>query len=356
MSIAIKRVEIARNDRVYESFPDVCLLSSGRMICAYREADTHIASTSRLMLTLSDDKGVTWSQARQLDSRSSFAEDSAVWHDPLVSQLNDGRIVIVCTKQIFPDEAESQLFPESKSFYQTFLWFSNDEGENWTSPHLTEIEGLSSGRVIELRENYWVLAIRRASVRFPGFMRVQIAFSFDQGCSWFLSAMVAEENGFRHDEPSIVHLGNGRLICVMREDTLTKRPSHCAISENEGLTWSKPFPSPFHGHRPMVGILQSGLLLVTYRNVEPALDEEKLKVGKNPGTSAWLGDINAIQGDGEASGFLDIENDSSGWFGDFGYTGWVQFEDGEIFCVYHHRDDSSMSYIKGAWFKETDFS
>ena len=356
MNISLNRVQIACNDSVYQAFPDVCLLSSGKLLCVYRESDTHIAGTSRLMLTRSEDKGVTWSQSLQFDTSSSFAENRAVWHDPLISQLNDERIVLVCTKQVFPDEAESQLFPESKSFYQTFLWFSEDGGESWTSSHLTEIEGLSSGRVLEMKDDFWILAIRRASVRFPGFMRVQIAFSFDQGCSWFLSAMVAEEDGFMHDEPSIVHLSDGRLLCVMREDTRTRRPSHCVISEDEGFTWSKPFPSPFHGHRPMVGILQSGLLLVTYRNVEPALDEEKLKVGRNPSTKAWLGDINALQGNGGTSGFLDIENDSSGWFGDFGYTGWVQFEDEEIFCVYHHRGDSSMSYIKGAWFREADFS
>ena len=37
---------------------------------------------------------------------------------------------------------------------------------------------------------------------------------------------------------------------------------------------------------PDAGVLQSGRLLVTYRNVEPAPDEEKLELGRNPGTLA----------------------------------------------------------------------
>ena len=80
-----------------------------------------------------------------------------------------------------------------------------------------------------------------------------------------------------------------------------------------------------------------------------------MKVGRNPGTWAWLGDLAGLTGSGGESRFLELERDSCGLYGDFGYSGWVQFDDGEIFCVYHHRDDAPKSYIRGCWFREEDF-
>ena len=70
----------------------------------------------------------------------------------------------------------------------------------------------------------------------------------------------------------------------------------------------------------------------------PAPGEVKLKVGRSPGTWAWFGDLPGLARSGEESHFLELEYDACGWHGDYGYSGWVQFEDGEIFCVYHHRD------------------
>lgn len=102
--------------------------------------------------------------------------------------------------------------------------------------------------------------------------------------------------------------------------------------------------------------MKSGRLLVTYRNVEPAPGEKKLGVGRNPGTWAWLGDLAGLEGPGGESRHLEIERDSSGMHGDWGYSAWVQFDDGEVFCVYHHRGDAPKSYIRGCWLREKDFS
>ena len=86
-------------------------------------------------------------------------------------------------------------------------------------------------------------------------------------------------------------------------------------SDDDGRTWSVPRPTPFYGDRPSIGLLQSGRLLVTYRNVEPAPHEAKLKVGLHPGTWAWLGDLSGLQGSGGESRFLEIEHDGCGWHG-----------------------------------------
>ena len=355
MTTGLRHVTVARNDGLYEAFPDVRLLPSGKLLCVYRESDAHVAGTSRIMMTESRDRGRTWSAPRSVDARGSFDGDRSVWGDPRLALVGDGRLALNCATHVFPDSAESAAFPESLSCYQTFLWLSDDEGETWTERHLTEVEGLCADRVLALRDDRWLLAVQRWSIRFPGAMRVQVAHSYDGGRTWPMSSLAAEEDGLEHDEPSVIPLADGRLVCVMRENVHTTRPSHYVISEDEGRTWSAPRPTPLYGDRPAGGVLGSGRLLVTYRNVEPAPGETKLKEGRNPGTWAWLGDLAGLTCIGGESRFLEIERDDSGWYADWGYSAWVQFDDGEVFCVYHHRGEAPDSYIRGCWFSEGDF-
>ena len=80
-------------------------------------------------------------------------------------------------------------------------------------------------------------------------------------------------------------------------------------------------------------------------------------MGRNPGTWGWLGDLSGLTGSGGESRFLELEYDPCvDMLGDYGYSAWVQFEDGEIFCTYHHREKAPQSYIRGCWFREEDFA
>ena len=206
-----------------------------------------------------------------------------------------------------------------------------------------------------LTDDHWLMAIGRWSIRFPGAMRVDAAHSFDAGRTWPLSALVGDQEGIQHDEPSVVPLPDRRLLCVMRENEHIKRPSHYSLSDDAGSTWSTPRRTPFYADRPAAGVLESGRILVTYRNVEPAPGERTMKVGSHPGTWGWLGDLAGLQGSGGESRSLRLQHDGCNEPGDYGYSGWVQFEDGEIFCAYHHRDEAPKSYIRGCWFREQDF-
>ena len=351
-----RRVTIARNDDLYEAFPDICLLPSGKLLCVYRESDVHVASTTRTILAESDDRGRTWSNFRTFDRPRTYAEHRSVWNAPRIGLLPDGRVVANFDAFVFPDEADDWNWPQSRTCNHTFLWFSEDEGATWSDPQLTEVQGICPDKVQVLGDRHWLMVSSHWSIRFPGAFRVHAAHSFDGGRTWPLSALVAEQDGLQHDEPSVVRLPDRRLLCVMRENVHTTRPSHYALSEDEGRTWSSPRPTPFHADRPGAGLLRGGRLLVTYRNVEPAPDERTMRKGRNPGTWAWLGDLAGLTGEGGESRFLELEHDSCESPGDYGYSGWVQFDDGEIFCVYHHRDTAPHSYIRGCWFQEDDFT
>ena len=355
MAGALRYVTIARDDDIYEAFPGICQLPTGKLLCIYRESDVHVASTSRTMLIESHDRGRTWINKRPFDVRRSFAEDRSVWNAPRIGLLPDGRLVANFDAFVFPDEAGDWNWPHHRTCYQTFLWFSEDEGQTWSERRSTEIEGECPDKLRVLTDDHWLMAIGRWSIRFPGAMRVDAAHSFDAGRTWPLSALVGDQEGIQHDEPSVVPLPDRRLLCVMRENEHIKRPSHYSLSDDAGSTWSPPRRTPFYADRPAAGVLESGRILVTYRNVEPAPGERTMKVGSHPGTWGWLGDLAGLQGSGGESRSLRLQHDGCNEPGEYGYSGWVQFEDGEIFCAYHHRDEAPKSYIRGCWFREQDF-
>src|SRR5690242_273598 len=114
METSLRYVTVARDDDLYNAFPDICLLPSGTLVCIYREADQHVASTSRLMLVESEDRGHTWTQPRQLDARRSFAEDRSTWNNPRIVRLHDGRLVVNCDASIYPEQADSWRWPENQ--------------------------------------------------------------------------------------------------------------------------------------------------------------------------------------------------------------------------------------------------
>lgn len=58
----------------------------------------------------------------------------------------------------------------------------------------------------------------------------------------------------------------------------------------------------------------------------------------------------------EVDHVLELQNDRLSPPGDFGYSGWTQLADGEIFCVAHFRGQRGLSYVTGTWLKESDFS
>ena len=48
MTRGLEHVTIARDDELYEAFPDVCRLSGDRLLCTYRESDYHVGTTSQI--------------------------------------------------------------------------------------------------------------------------------------------------------------------------------------------------------------------------------------------------------------------------------------------------------------------
>jgi hypothetical protein len=107
----------------------------------------------------------------------------------------------------------------------------------------------------------------------------QVVFrSEDRGRTWARLSVMAKERNLVLCEASMVRLPSGRILALLRENSFVFEPMYLVHSDDNGATWSRPEPAALIGHRPTMGLLDDGRLLVTYRNTGP-----------DWGTCAWLG-------------------------------------------------------------------
>ena len=128
-----------------------------------------------------------------------------------------------------------------------------------------------------------------------------------------------------------------------------------AISRDGGESWEGPYNVPIPGcHRPTAGILRDGRLLITYRFMQ--------------GGSGWLGYwtqnmfgafmpagcVLETERNKQCVRIFPIDFDRSP-VSDIGYTGWVQFDDGEVYVVNYLIDDAPKAQIRGSAFYPEEF-
>jgi len=258
-----RHVTIARSDTDYISFPDVCLTKSGRLICAYRVADKHVATRSRMEVRTSDDLGKTWSEPLVL---------SPVGHCPRLAVLEDGEVLLITDSS-----------PVGGAVYR-----SSDEGRTWSEPTPTGLRHGIPDRVLRAGEKSLLTAGHRhvgkaqnPLIGQPTSEQVMYR-SDDNGKTWAEWAPLAIDVGLVLCEVSMLKQPDGSLRATLRENAGVQEPTYVMESHDEGASWSIPEPNPTIGHRPCAGLLRSGKTLITYRHVGP-----------NGGNRAWLGDIDA---------------------------------------------------------------
>ncbi|MCB0325386.1 MAG: exo-alpha-sialidase, partial [Bdellovibrionales bacterium] len=254
----------------YLSFPDVVYLPSGKLLCAYRDADIHYppdVSTTELYLIESTDRGKTWGTRRLFPQT---LRDRAIWcwHCPRLSLLSDGRVALVC------DLVRPGVGPSS-----VYVSLSEDEGQTWSTPIDTGAFGIVPDRLIEVGPNDWITTCHYPRPEQPGSRLSQRVYgTVDGGKTWSLRSILAEDDNLDYTETSIVHLGDSELVAYIRENSFLHLPTLVCYSRDGGRSWTKPALHPSHGHRPCAGLLAPDSMLVTYR-----------EVSGTPGLVAWLG-------------------------------------------------------------------
>jgi sialidase-1 len=342
--IPIQTFTISRDDAIYEAFPDVALTASGRLVCVFAEMTHHgDRSYTRVMLADSTDRGRTWTVKRPLSEplHKREATDPS-WNCPRIVALGAGRLVALCDRR-----------------GRTVLWFSEDEGQTWTSPCDTPVEGIVPDRLVELRHGprtgRWLLAAhQRQRDETPERWQQRAWYSDDRGATWRGPVTIAESSELMLCEGSIVELPGGELVCFMRENSGVGIDCHKCISTDGGESWEGPIPFPLPAcHRPVAGMLASGRLLITHRYMHGG----KGWVGHwTQNTFAAFTDVESAlartRGDAWAR-IVPLDFDRSVQ-SDTGYTGWVQLDDGELYIVNYVLDDAPKAQIRGYTLRETD--
>ena len=352
----IEKFTVSRDDSIYEAFPDVALTATGRLVCVFAECTHHAdRSYTCIMVTASEDRGRTWSPKRALTEPLKGDPSADPWWDcPRVTALGENRLVCVVDRIAGLEEGGRGTEQSN------WLYFSDDEGESWGGPHATPAHGIVPDQLVELKvgahAGRWILSAQTVlGTREEPLWAERCWLSDDRGGAWSGPHTIAAQPGLQLCEGSVVELPGGELACFMRENSGQGLDCFKSISRDGGATWEGPYRMPIPAcHRPVAGMLQSGKVMITHRFMQGG----KGWVGWwTQNTFAALTDVEsclATERSEAHTRILPLDFDRSPE-SDTGYTGWVQFPDGEIYIVNYILDDAPKAQIRGYSLRESDF-
>ena len=260
-NVVERHVIVARNDELYEAFPDLCLLPSGKLFCLYRESDLHAANWTRTVLIESDDGGRTWKNKREISDLK--------FNLPRITRLSDGRLVI-----------------NGDVGNTNYLFWSDDDGKTWSKPQRVSISGQCPDRIVELRDGALLCNAERrrggeqTRVYRPAAQNLYQYRSADGGKTWQDAGLMFEDRIWGGcGEGATVEVIDGTLVCHIRNSAGYAYPSLKIISRDGGRTWSDYRLSGTFGGMHRAGLLRDGRMLITYR-----------QMAGNSSLSAWCGD------------------------------------------------------------------
>lgn len=342
----ISKFTIARDAVLYHAWPDVALCPSGKLICVFSECTHHgNRDYTRIMLTESDDHGRTWTPKRPLTEGTRGR--TYYYNCARISALRDGRLGVIVDRCPLGDEATQSR----RSI--NLLYFSSDEGHTWSAPVETPLNGIVPDKLLELDSGRWIIAAHHPE---DGFLTQFLRYSDDRGATWSGRITVAKQNGLNLCEASILPVGDSNLVAFLRENSFQGWDCKKTISSDNGESWSEMIDFPLPAcHRPVSGHLRDGRILITYRFMQ--------------GGRGWLGcwtqnffaaltnDASALARNRSdaAARIMPIDYDRSP-HSDLGYSGWVQFPDGEIYIVHYIVDDAlDKGQIRGYALQPSEF-
>ncbi|MBN1351122.1 exo-alpha-sialidase [candidate division KSB1 bacterium] len=340
----IKKFSISRDDSIYQAWPDVVLTTSGKLICIFSECTHHgDRSYTRIMLCDSLDRGRTWTPKRAL---SEPTQGLPFWNCARIMQLSDGRIAALVDK-IYTSERD---VPEK---LENYLFFSADDGQTWDGPHLTPAQGIVPDKLLELKNGRWILSCQYRDPQIDNLVQ-RLWYSDDKGKTWSEPVIVGRMKGLNLCEVSILPVEGNTLVAFHRENSGLGWDCFKTISFDNGESWGDPIRFPLPGcHRPVAGWLKEGKIMITHRFMQGGR-----------GWGKWTQNFFAAITDKESAlaatreqawtRILPVDFDRSPK-SDLGYSGWVQFEDGEIYIVNYILDDAPKGQIRGYSLTMADF-
>lgn len=334
----MEKFVVSKDDNVYEAWPDLIKTPSEKLICIFTECEHHkIREGVRLVITESTDRGRTWTEKRGF---TDVCVGEYTWNCARLSALPDGRLVACCDLTAHDSDGT------------VYLWFADSEGLKWEGPFETPIKGIVPSKLTVVEDGRWLLMAHRKHPE-TGKLTVYGRYSDDEGKTWSEEAVVAMDEKFNLCEPTILQLSDGTIVAMVRENSGMGYDGCKSFSYDNGKTWDGPYPLALCGcHRPVTTKLQSGNILITYRFAH----------GAGP-WGCWTQNFMACITDEQSCKeterkkqrmrIIPIDHDRNE-MADLGYSGVIQFDNGDIYIVNYIMDDSVNSQIRGYSLREEE--
>ncbi|RRJ94841.1 exo-alpha-sialidase [Opitutaceae bacterium TAV4] len=354
----IQKFTVSRDDSIYQAWPDLALTRTGRLVCVFSECTHHgDRSYTCIQSVTSDDRGRTWSAKRAITTPLHKKDrGDPHWNCARITALRDGRLAVIVDRVAGAHEGADNGGEQTN-----WLWFSSDNGDTWQGPVATPVTGIVPDQIVELKHGPHAGRWTTSAHTFLGEERrlwsQRLWYSDDQGATWSGPVVVGQDAGLKLCEGSVLELpGDGGLVCFMRENSFSGLDAFRAFSHDGGATWSGLCKFALPGcHRPVAGMLQSGRVMIMHRFLQ----------GSSGGWGwmtqnffAALTDVesclNPVRNAAKVR-VMPLDYDRSP-VADTGYSGWVQFDDGELYIVNYIIDDAHpRAQIRGYAMREEDF-
>lgn len=251
------------------------------LVAVYRKSDFHTATSTDIMIAYSSDGGKSW-QGHHSISHSDVWNQGGCWVAPQFSKLKNGRLIIIADwgkrspGQDHPMLAQWQLPGRGMANY---LFWSDDHGKTWIGPIKIDDVGGEPGYITELSNGdliYTRTKSKNSDILWnppqPWGNRYyynEAVISSDSGKSWNYLTPIADDPHHGDCEVGIAEYKPGKLLAITRIGMgggAYGQPSRFVYSDDYGRTWKNHQLGPIYAQRAIVHPLQSGKLLVTYRN------------------------------------------------------------------------------------------
>ncbi len=343
----IEKYTVSNDPKIYEAWPCLARTPSGKLVCVFSECTHHgDRSYTRIVTCASTDRGRTWSAKQPITEGT---KGNPFYNCARITQLKDGRLAVLVDK-LFTEERSAD--PEQ---CKNLLYFSEDEGATWSDPVETPARGIVPDKLLELASGRWIVACHYNDKAF-GYLIQRLWYSDDQGKTWSDPVIVGRQEGLNLCEVSILPVEDETLVAFLRENSGEGWDCFKTISLDNGAHWSEPIRFPLPGcHRPVAGWLQDGSILITHRYRHGGRggwgrSTQNFFAGLTDKESAL-----SLTHKGAATRILPIDFDRSPK-ADLGYSGWVQFDDGEIYIVNYIVDDAmDKGQIRGYTLRMEEF-
>jgi len=296
----------------------VRLESSGRLLLCYSHvAGVALRNQAALMLTSSDDDGLTW------------AEPLALYAVPGWFSLAMGGLARIADDdvKVFLGRIRIDLSlggTEPMTGWYVASATTRDGGDSWSEPspeirlfpEWTELYGASNPHPLADGRLLWaVMGTMGRDVAW----HAGVSISDPAGERFGPPTIIARADGRDYSDIDVVRLDDGRFLAVIREHQT--RQSVSSHSNDEGRTWSPIQPTPFLASNVKLFRLRSGAVVCAYRDEDPTRRGVSLSVTRDGGASwAFAGQLYAAAADalhepGSVCGYPDLVRLGSGEIG-----------------------------------------